>query len=70
MTGVLAVIGGSLIQLFNGCFYLWSSISTYVLSYMFIYDKIVDQSWTFIFNVVLLALSITGHWVAAYLMNI
>ena len=31
-------------QLFNGCFFLWASISNYVLSYMYIYDKSVDES--------------------------
>ena len=68
--GILAIVGGSLIMLFNGCYFLWSSISNYVLSYMFMYDKSIDQSGSFIFNVVILALSITGHWLGAYLIDI
>ena len=40
--GYLCLAGGVLIQMFNGCFFLWANISIYVLSYIYIYDKSVD----------------------------
>ena len=32
------LIGCIIINLFLGCFYLWSNISVYVISYFFIFD--------------------------------
>jgi hypothetical protein len=38
----MTIIGGVIIMLYNGCFYLWANISVYVLSYFYIYDKSVN----------------------------
>ena len=42
--GVMTVIGGFLIQMFNGSFFLWSNISIYILSYMYQFNPSVNQN--------------------------
>ena len=40
--GILCLVGGVLLNFFNGCFYLWANISVYVLSYIYQFDKEVN----------------------------
>ena len=39
--GVLTVVAGVLIMLFDGCFYLWSNVAGYVLSYFYKWDPMI-----------------------------
>lgn len=59
--GICSVIGGVLIQMFNGCFFLWSNISVYVLSYFYLYDKSIDQNAIFYVDFFLVLLNVTGY---------
>ena len=59
--GYMTVAGGILIQLFNGCFFLWASISNYVLSYIYIYDKNVDEAAIFYVDLALVFLNCFGY---------
>ena len=65
----MTVLGGVILQLFNGCFYLWASISVYVLSYMYMFDKTVDASAIFYVDVALILLMCGGYQVGTYLLN-
>ena len=65
----MTVVGGILIQLFNGCFFLWASISNYVLSYMYIYDHDVDEAAIFYVDVALVFLNCFGYQIGTYLLN-
>jgi hypothetical protein len=47
MYGVLLIIGGMLVYLVVGCFYLFSNLSVYVLSYMYQFDKNVSYEFAF-----------------------
>lgn len=65
----MTVVGGILIQLFNGCFFLWASISNYVLSYMYIFDHDVDEAAIFYVDVALVFLNCLGYQIGTYLLN-
>ena len=65
----MAVVGGVLVQLFNGVYFLWASISNYVLSYMYIYDKNVEIAAIFYVDLALLFLHCMGYQIGTYLLN-
>ena len=67
--GILCVIAGVLIQQFNGCFFLWANISSYVLSYMYQFDPTVREEHIFYVDFILIALNVTGYNIGAYLLN-
>ena len=67
--GIMTVVGGVIFQLFNGCFYLWASLSNYELSYMFIFDRTVDASAIFYVDVTLIILMCGGYQIGTYLVN-
>jgi len=66
----MTIIGGCLQQMFNGCFYLWANVSIYVISYMYIYDKSVNQNAIFYVDAALSLLNVCGYQVGAYLLNV
>ena len=68
--GYLCILAGVLINFFNGCFYLWANISVYVLSYIYHFDKEVDQNAIFYVDVALVLLMTMGYQVGSYLLNI
>ena len=57
----MCLLGGILIQLFNGCYYLWANISIYVLSYIYNFDPQVNASAIFYVDVALLLLMNIGY---------
>jgi hypothetical protein len=59
--GVLTLVGGVSIQLFNGCFFLWANISLYIVSYMHQFDPNVGQGATFYVDVALTVLCVVGY---------
>ena len=67
--GVLAIIGGICIQLFNGCFFLWANISAYVISYMHQFDPDVGQGAIFYVDTALVMLCVTGYQCGTYLLR-
>lgn len=65
--GALCLTAGILIQIFNGCFFLWANISIYVLSYLYHFDPTIRNSTTFYVDFALLALTVTGYNLGMYL---
>jgi hypothetical protein len=59
--GYLTIIGGVLIQMFNGCFFLWANISNYVLSYLYIFDKSVNADAIFYVDIILVMWNCVGY---------
>ena len=59
--GYLTIIGGILLLMFNGCFFLWANISVYVLSYFYIHDKTINQNAIFYIDFLLVLLNVTGY---------
>ena len=47
--GVMTMIGGLILELYLGCFFLWGNINIYVLSYF--HEKSPNASYDFIFLV-------------------
>ena len=64
----MCLLGGTLVQLFNGCYYLWANLSIYVLSYIYKFDPEVNASAIFYFDVFLLLLMNIGYQIGAYLL--
>ena len=55
--GIMTMIGGLVLELYLGCFFLWGNISIYVLSYF--HEISPNASYNFIFAVdVILVFSI------------
>ena len=67
--GYKCLVGGALVQLFNGCFYLWANISVYVCSYLYHYDKSVNQDFIFYVDTALVLLNVFGYQLGSYLLN-
>ena len=65
----LTIIGGVLIQMFNGCFFLWASISNYVLSYLYIFDKSINTDAIFYVDLGLVLLNCLGYQLGVYLLQ-
>ena len=61
LAGKLTLVGGIVLQMVNGCFFLWANISQYVLSYMYKFDKTVDLNAIFYVDVVLILLNCIGY---------
>ena len=64
----MCLLGGILVQLFNGCYYLWANLSIYVLSYIYKFDPEVNASAIFYVDVVLVLLKNFGFQFGAYLL--
>ena len=54
----MTLIGGFVLNIYTGCFFLWGNISIYVLSYFYMTDK--EMSYDFIFIVDLLL--VLSNW--------
>lgn len=67
--GVCSVIGGILIMMFNGCFFLWANIAVYVLSYYYLYDKDIQIDAIFYVDFLLVLLNCIGYQIGTYLVN-
>lgn len=65
----MTVVGGFLIQMFNGSFFLWSNISIYVISYMYQFNPSINQNAQFQTNFILVLLNNCGYQIGPYLMN-
>ena len=64
---VLTVIGGFILELYLGCFFLWSNISIYVLSDFYRTDKDLSYSFIFLVDTFLVLFNWVGYQVGAYL---
>ena len=67
--GYLTIVAGVLIQIFNGCFFLWANISVYVLSYIYHFDPEVNQNAIFYVDTALVLLNVCGYQIGSYLLN-
>jgi hypothetical protein len=56
-------------MLFNGASFLWSNISIYVLSYLYIYDNSVRADAIFSVDVFLVFFQAFGNLFGTYLLN-
>lgn len=57
-------------QMFNGTQYLWPNVSLYVVSYLYQFDKNIDQNAYFRVEFILVLLCLTGVQVGPYLANV
>jgi len=69
IAGYQTLLGGALLQMFNGCFFLWANISQYILSYMYQFDADTNINNIFYVDVVLILLNCIGHYVGSYLLK-
>ena len=53
----------------NGCYLLWSSISVYVLSYYYLYDKSINQNGIFYVDFFFVFLDCLGCQLGTYLLE-
>ena len=67
--GYKTLAGGALVQLFNGCFYLWANISVYVCSYLYHFDPTINQDAIFYVDTALVLLNVCGYQLGSYLLN-
>ena len=56
----LAIIAGILLELFNGCFFLWANIANYVLSYFYKFEPDIGHGAIFYVDVALMCLHVLG----------
>jgi len=66
---IMTLVGGVLIQLFNGVFFLWSNISVYVLSYMYTFGNEVDAGSIYIVDIALVVFNVGGYQIGTLLAN-
>ena len=66
---MLTIVGGVLLQTFNGTLFLWASISQYVLSYLYKYQKDLDQNQIFYCDMLLIAMNCVGYQIGTYFLN-
>lgn len=66
----MTVIGGVLIQMFNGSFFLWPTLSIYVLSYLYQFNSGIDENAHFRVGFILVLLNCAGYQIGPYLANI
>lgn len=67
--GVRALIGGILIQMFNGSFFLWPTLSIYVISYLKQFNGEIDENAHFRGNLILVLTNCAGYQIGPYLAN-
>ena len=53
----------------NGCFFLWASISNYVLSYLYIFDKSINTDAIFYVDLGLVLWNCMGYQLGVYLLQ-
>ena len=58
-----------MIQLFNGCFFLWANIASYVLSYFFKWNPKIGQGFIFYVDLALVVLCVTGYQIGTYMLE-
>ena len=66
----LTVVGCLGVNLFLGCFFLWSNIAVYVVSYMYQFDKTLSYDSIFFVELVNKMLLNVGYFIGLYLMNV
>jgi MFS family permease len=67
--GIMCIVGSILLQLFNGCFFMWANISVYVISFIYKTDKSIRSDAVFIVDFFLISLNVTGYSIGMYLLN-
>lgn len=55
--------------MFTGCFYLWSNISIYVISYFYQFDQSLSLKDVFIVDTMMKVLLNIGYFAGLYLIN-
>ena len=63
------MVGCMFLNMFTGCFYLWSNISIYVISYFYQFDKSLSQKDVFIVDTIMKVLLNIGYFTGLYFMN-
>jgi hypothetical protein len=67
--GLISLFGGTAVMLVCGSFFLWANISTYVLSYIYLYDPTVDIKGVFLVDLLLVLLNCLGHLIGSYMLR-
>ena len=65
--GILTLIGGFFLMVYLGCFFLWASISIYVLSYFHQHDPSSSYDFIFLVDSALVLFNCIGYQIGAYL---
>ena len=65
--GILTLIGGFMIMLYLGCFFLWGNISVYVLSYFHSYNPDASFDFVFIVDSLLVLFNLCGYQIGTFL---
>ena len=61
------MIGGVILELYLGCFFLWGNISIYVLSDFYRTDKDLSYDFIFLVDTCLVLFNWTGYQIGTYL---
>ena len=61
------MVGGFLLMLYLGCFFLWGNISVYYLSYFHYYNPETDFSFVFLVDALLVLFNLIGYQIGTYL---
>ena len=66
---MLTLIGGVVLMMYLGCFFLWGNISVYVLSYFYWINPNFSDSFIFLVDVFLVFSNWCGYQVGVYLLQ-
>ena len=65
----MSLIGGVILMMYLGCFFLWGNISVYVLSYFYWINPDFDDSFIFLVDLFLVFSNWLGYQVGVYLVQ-
>ena len=65
----MTVIGGACLFMFIGCFFLWSNISLYVISYFHATNPNLKYDFIMFIDVILIGSEVTGYQIGSYLLQ-
>ena len=67
--GIMTVIGGACLFMFIGCFFLWSNISLYVISYFHASNPDLKYDFIMFIDVILIGSEVCGYQIGSYLLQ-
>ena len=65
----LSVVGGSILHLYLGCFFLWGNINPYVQSYFYQFEPDVSYDFIFMVDTILVLANWIGYNLGTYLLQ-
>ena len=65
--GILTLIGGFILHIYLGCFFLWSNISVYVISYFHYVNNTSNFSFVQLVDTLLVLFIFVGNLIGTYL---